>query len=387
MKTNAVGFRYWLLTGAAVLAACAVGFFSARITNPVSEPAASVEPAKEAQTNSVQVRPADLAAMGIATETVVTGSLSAEIVGPATVDAEIRGEGVMTAHVSGTVIGITKRLGDQVKTGEVLAIVESREAATMAAQRDIAQSKVALARSTAAREKELFDKLVTPRQDLERAQSELEAAEAELRRAQAAMEAEHVTGDGKAVSVVSPLSGAVTSRTAALGLFVRPETELFRVSDARFIDVDVAVTAIDAQRIAVGDQARVLTRSGASLRAVVRSVTPTVNEQTRSATVVLDPLPGQPSLTPGEVVQAIITPKNAAAAGFVVPEDAVQNVGGRNVVFIRSANGFRVQPVAVGARGAGRVTILSGLNAGDTVATTNAFYLKAELNKGAGEDQ
>jgi cobalt-zinc-cadmium efflux system membrane fusion protein len=112
-----------------------------------------------------------------------------------------------------------------------------------------------------------------------------------------------------------------------------------------------------------------------------------VNEQTRSATVVLDPLPGQPSLTPGEVVQAIITPKNAAAAGFVVPEDAVQNVGGRNVVFVRSANGFRVQPVAVGARGAGRVTILSGLNAGDTVATTNAFYLKAELNKGAGEDQ
>jgi cobalt-zinc-cadmium efflux system membrane fusion protein len=112
-----------------------------------------------------------------------------------------------------------------------------------------------------------------------------------------------------------------------------------------------------------------------------------VNEQTRSATVVLDPLPNQPPLTPGEVVQAIITPKNAAPAGVVVPEDAAQIVGGRTVVFVRTTDGFRVQPVVVGARGAGRVTILSGLNAGEIIATANAFFLKAELNKGAGEDQ
>jgi cobalt-zinc-cadmium efflux system membrane fusion protein len=339
------------------------------------------------QADSLQVKSADLAAMGILTETVVSGSLSNEIIAPATVDAEIRGEAVMTAHVSGTVTGITRRLGDRVESGEVLAIVESREASAMTAQRDIAQSKVALARSAMAREKELFDKLVTPRQDLERAQSELEAAEAELRRAQAAMEAEHVTRDGKAVAIVSPLSGIATSRTATLGMFVRPETELFRVSDPRFIDVDAAVTAVDAQRIAMGDQARVITRSGTTAKAVVRSVTPTVNEQTRSATVVLDPLPNQPPLTPGEVVQAIITPKNAAPVGVVVPEDAVQNVGGRSVVFVRTAEGFRVQPVMVGARGAGRVTILSGLNMGEIIATANAFFLKAELNKGAGEDQ
>jgi cobalt-zinc-cadmium efflux system membrane fusion protein len=385
MSTNTVG--YWLGMGAMVAVAGAGGFIVARVTTPAAEPPAASEPAKPVQADSLQVKSADLAAMGILTETVVSGSLSNEIIAPATVDAEIRGEAVMTAHVSGTVTGITRRLGDRVESGEVLAIVESREASAMTAQRDIAQSKVALARSAMAREKELFDKLVTPRQDLERAQSELEAAEAELRRAQAAMEAEHVTRDGKAVAIVSPLSGIATSRTTTLGMFVRPETELFRVSDPRFIDVDAAVTAVDAQRIAMGDQARVITRSGTTAKAVVRSVTPTVNEQTRSATVVLDPLPNQPPLTPGEVVQAIITPKNAAPVGVVVPEDAVQNVGGRSVVFVRTAEGFRVQPVMVGARGAGRVTILSGLNMGEIIATANAFFLKAELNKGAGEDQ
>src|ERR1700687_5463271 len=159
MSTNTVGFRYWLGMGAAVLAACAGGFIVGRVTTPAAEPPAATAPAKAAQADSLQVKSSDLAAMGIVTETVVSGSLSSEIIAPATVDAEIRGEAVMTAHVSGTVTGITKRLGDRVETGEVLAIVESREASAMTAQRDIAQSKVALARSAMARERELVDRL------------------------------------------------------------------------------------------------------------------------------------------------------------------------------------------------------------------------------------
>jgi len=95
----------------------------------------------------------------------------------------------------------------------------------------------------------------------------------------------------------------------------------------------------------------------------------------------------QGSLSPGETVQVAITPRNAAQAGVVVPEDAVQNVGGRSVVFVRNAGGFKVQPVVVGSRAGGRVSIVSGIDAGETIATTNAFFLKAELGKGSGEDQ
>jgi cobalt-zinc-cadmium efflux system membrane fusion protein len=41
----------------------------------------------------------------------------------------------------------------------------------------------------------------------------------------------------------------------------------------------------------------------------------------------------------------------------------------------------------VGSRSGGRVSITSGLNAGETIATTNAFFLKAEIGKGAGGDE
>jgi cobalt-zinc-cadmium efflux system membrane fusion protein len=379
---------YWIRTVLALAIAAGLGYFAARVTASDAPPVtAGSEQPKRAPSDTLRVKPEDLAAMRILTEAAMPGTLDSDVIAPATVDAEIRGQAVLTAHVAGAVVRITKRIGDPVREGETIAVVEGREAAAMAAERDIAQSKLALAHSALAREKELFEKLVTPRQDLERAQAELEAAEAEARRANAAIDAAHVMQDGKAVAVISPLSGTIIARTASLGLFVQPETELFRVADPHFIDIDAAVTPADAQRIAVGDRAKVVTQSGLIVTAAVRSVTPTVNEQTRSATVVLDPLPDQPVLAPGEVVRAEITLKKDAQTGIVVPEEAVQNIDARDVVFVRSPEGFKVQPVVVGTRVQGMASITSGLEVGQVVATQNAFLLKAELSKGAGEEE
>jgi cobalt-zinc-cadmium efflux system membrane fusion protein len=83
----------------------------------------------------------------------------------------------------------------------------------------------------------------------------------------------------------------------------------------------------------------------------------------------------------------VITPQAASSAGFVVPDEAVQRIDGRDVVFARTQAGFRVQPVVVGSRSGGRSLVLSGLAAGEQIATRNAFFLKAELGKGAEEEE
>jgi cobalt-zinc-cadmium efflux system membrane fusion protein len=312
--------------------------------------------------------------------------LSVDVLAPGTVTAAPNGEAVVTAHAAGTIVSLAKQLGDAARVGETLAIVESREAASMAADRTVAESKAALARSALAREQELYNQRVTPRQDLERAQAELAVADAEVRRAGEAATASHVTPDGR-IAVTSPLAGKITASKAALGSFVQPDTELFRIADPRFIQVEASVTAMDAGRISVGDPAKIATSSVANLVATVRSVAPIVNDQTLAATVVLSIVGNHEAVSPGEVVQANITPKNVLPVGVVIPEDAVQNIGGRNVVFVRTPTGFKIQPVVVGSRSAGRVWIPSGVNPGDTIATTNAFFLKAEVGKGAGEDE
>ncbi len=381
-KTN-----YWglLAFAGALLLAVGLGFYIARLSPPMPE-SLTVTAVPPAEPNEVKVDASYLAVVGIATEPVALGNLTTEVLAPATVMAAPNGDAVVTAHAAGTIVRLFKQLGDPVRVGEALALVESRDAATMTADQTIAKSKAALARSSLAREQDLYNQRVTPRQDLERVQAELAVVEAEVQRAREAAAAAHVTSDGR-IAVTSPLAGKITSATAALGTFVQPETELFHIADSNFIQIEAAVTSMDAQRIAIGDPAKITTPSGGSLSATVRSVSPVVNEQTRATTVVLTLTGVHVLLSPGQIVQANITPKTSAPPGIVVPEDAVQNVGGRSVVFVRTADGFKVQPVVVGSRSAGRVSILSGVNVGETIATTNAFFLKAELGKGAGEEE
>ena len=111
-----------------------------------------------------------------------------------------------------------------------------------------------------------------------------------------------------------------------------------------------------------------------------------VNEETRSATVVLTLTGGAGLLQPGQLVRARITSRQSTSSGIVVSEEAVQTVNGNDVVFVRTKEGFRVQHVLVGQRSGGRVVIVDGLKGGETLAVKNAFLLKAELGKSSEED-
>ena len=94
------------------------------------------------------------------------------------------------------------------------------------------------------------------------------------------------------------------------------------------------------------------------------------------------------SLQPGLAVRVRLLPSRGSTSNaIVVPEDAVQTLEGRDIVFVRTAKGFRAQTVTIGQRSNGRVEILKGLVGGAQVATKNAFLLKAELGKGAGEEE
>jgi len=118
----------------------------------------------------------------------------------------------------------------------------------------------------------------------------------------------------------------------------------------------------------------------------VRAVTPTLNNETRSATAVLD-VPGG-ILQPGLGVRVRLMPSRGSPTdSIVVSEDAVQSFEGRDAVFVRTPQGFRARFVTLGQRSAGRIEIVSGLKSGETIATRNAFLLKAELGKGAGEEE
>ena len=373
------------VAGALVLAA-AGGFIAARWTGEPPTTAAPAEEAAEAAPTSLDLSAEAIRNSDIAVEAVSAGGFGSEIVVQAVVASSPTGEAVLTARAGGAVTRVFKRLGDPVRAGEALAIVESRDAGQIAAERSSTAARATLAQRNLARERYLYEQKVSSRADYEAAQAEAAAADAEARRASAAMGAANVTHDGRGTVVSSPISGRVTSATVMLGAYVQPETELFRVADPRQIQVEASVGPADMARLAAGNRAVIELPGGGTVEGRVRAVTPTLNGETRSATAVIDVAGG--ALQPGLGVRVRLYPSLGIPGNAIaLPEDALQSLNGKDVVFVRTNKGFRVQPVTVGQRSAGRVEILSGLKPGLQVATRNAFLLKAELGKGAGEEE
>lgn len=378
----------WPLIGGIAAAAAAAGFGVAHLFSPAPPP---VEQAASVTKGPVEVKipAAYLQSSNIVVEPVASGSVGTEILAPATVAPIPQGEAIVVARASGTLTRINRRLGDSVRAGEALALVDSLDAASMSADSSVAKAKVALARQTFAREDSLFKQGVSPRRDMEAAKAELAVAEAEARRAASVASAAHVSGNGRSVAVVSPISGRITAKTATLGSFVEPQAELFRVASGNATQVEASVTAEEARRVQPGNAATIILPSGDPVEATVRAVTPTVSGSSQTATVLLTPSAGASSLTIGQGVQVRIRSRPSSAPGsanMTVPDEAVQSINGRDVLFVRTADGFRAQPVLVGTRSGGTAQILSGVKPGDKVATRNAFLVKAELNRGTEEE-
>lgn len=380
----------WPMISGIAAAAALVGFGASYVFGPAAPPPVPVAAPAPAKAGPVEIKIPDayLASANIAVEPVGSGGVSAEITAPATVTSTPTGEATVVARASGTITRISRRLGDPVRAGEVLAMVDSLDAASMSADRSVAAAKADLARKTYARESGLYRQGVTPRQDMETAQSALAVANAETQRASAIARAAGVAGNGRSIVVVAPISGRITAESAMLGAFVQPQAELFRIADAGAVQIEAAVPVADARRIMAGDTATIVTSQGAPIDATVRSITPTAGGATQAATVVLIPTSGAGQLVAGVGVQVRIRVRSdGGAGGLTVPEDAVQNIDGRDVLFVRTASGFVARPVLVGTRSGGVAQIVSGIRAGERVATRNAFLIKADMIKTAGEEE
>jgi len=335
----------------------------------------------EASEGALQISEEQIEASSIEIEAVQFGAAT-ELVFPATVAAAPNASARIDARASGVVRSVNRTLGDYVRRGEAIARIESADAAGLASQVATARARVNELSALYDRERRLFEANVTARQDLEAAQANLQVARSELSRAQAAASAAGVSGDGRSLAVTSPISGQITAAPIVLGSYVSAGEEMFQIVNASGLQVQVALPASDAARIKPGDEATLELGEDREIGGRVRSVTPALDPESRSATAIISLANAVPGLQPGAFLQARIRPSGETdATAISVPEAAVQMVEGREVVFVRTQTGFQATPVVTGSRSGGRITIVSGLQEGQRIATENAFLLKAELGK------
>jgi multidrug efflux pump subunit AcrA (membrane-fusion protein) len=92
---------------------------------------------------------------------------------------------------------------------------------------------------------------------------------------------------------------------------------------------------------------------------------------------------------PGNLLKAGMFANIAIRVGqrhaLSVPESAILSANGESFVFVEMAPGtYQKHPIKVGAKSAGRVEVLAGLDAGEPVVVQGGFILKSELEKASG---
>jgi cobalt-zinc-cadmium efflux system membrane fusion protein len=72
-------------------------------------------------------------------------------------------------------------------------------------------------------------------------------------------------------------------------------------------------------------------------------------------------------------------------AAVTVLSAAIQNIEGKDSIFVSTPSGFVVRPVKLGRRDGDHVEVLEGVTAGEEYVARNSFVLKAELGKDSAE--
>jgi len=187
-------------------------------------------------------------------------------------------------------------------------------------------------------------------------------------------------------TVVSPIAGIVTARTANPGTSVDPATPLITVVDLSTVWVVGDLYERDFSRVSVGTPATVTTTAfpDQKIMGKVAYIDPQVRPETRTARMRVEiPNPGQ-QLRLGMYAEVNVQAPGARTASLLVPRSAVQNVADRTVLYVADPlqpGRFIEREVQLGQASGDQMVVLSGRQRDDRVVTAGSFSLRAERER------
>ena len=349
--------------------------------NPQTNPAEPAE-ATHAEEGVVALTPQQITTAGIELTHPKLGSSGGTIELPALLESDPQATRIVAATVPGRIVELRHNLGDQVRQGEVMAVLESREAAGLQAEVQRAAAGAELAHKTLARDEALYVKGFRPLREVDISRAAVKQADVALRLAHEQVAASGSRGGRyNRIVIAAPISGQVIARTAILGRNFAAdaaETELFRIARLDRLSVSFSLSPAAAARLRVGApvQVHAADRKG---QARIRFVSPVLDEKTRQVLVLAELDNRAGPWRAGEPVTASVSLPGNGDGAIRVPSTAVQTVEGRTVVFVRTDQGFRAVPVTLGRQDGAMVIVASGLTGSETIAAANSFTLKSAL--------
>ena len=366
------------------------------------------KPGDSETTSSVEMPFAMQKRLGVLVEPVASRPLAETLQLNGTVQAIENRVAHIRPLARGRLTEVLAKVGDRVHANQVLARFDNIEAGEVLSQYETARAEVGRLKAqqaAATRQLERSRRLV----DIGAvSQRELEASQAEQQGLEEAIRAQQSTIDGLAArlhrfgvderqplassvtSIRAPFSGLVLKVASSPGEVVDSTMDLFSVANLSSVYVQTQVYEKDLGRVRVGQPAVISVSAYPNERFPGRIVSlgGMIDPQTRTAPVRCEVDNSRGRLFV-DMFATVELPTEESRITLAVSSDAIQQVDGKNAVFVQTApDRFSVQPVQIGQQTASLVEITAGLKAGQKVVSKGAFQVKSALQAGAlGEEE
>ncbi len=314
---------------------------------------------KDTEAGNPQASPA----LTVTTQRVALQPWNDTIAAPGTVKA--RESVTVTAKVSETVERVHFDSGDEVAAGATLVTLSGnqQQAALQAAEAAAKEAEQQYRRGS-----ELVQQQLIARSQLDTQRATRDAAIARV----AQMHAD--IGDRR---IRAPFAGVLGIRQVSPGALVTPGTVVATLDDISRVHVDFQVPEVQLAHLAVGQKLAGTSAAwpGQSFEGEVSSIDARIDPNTRAVTVRGDFPNEERRLRPGMLMQVLVARPQREA--LVLPEIAVVQVGRDTFVWrVKDDGTVERATIAVGARRAGRVEVLQGLDPGDRIVVEGTGKLR-----------
>lgn len=351
--------------------------------------------AETPSTATVQLTEQQAEDLSIQTQTVESRQISFTIEAPGQVFASPERISFVSAPINGRVARIYAHEGEHVRKGDPLLDLESLEFANLVADYLETRAEIIYQQQQVDRLRVLTEEKISPERTLQRAQADLNRAQARQNASHARLHAVGISEETieqwdpqtsepeSRLTLYAPITGVVNEHFIDLGQSVNAYEEMLNIIDNKEVLVKGFVSASDAPFLQTGDPVLITERSGGEpasgprLETTITSVNPALDQENRS--IVLNSLVETKNNWPivGQNVRMTYTAR-AGENAISIPMSAIQFDGARATVFVQlSPREYEKRPVEINRATADFAIIGSGLEAGDNIAVSQVFSLKA----------
>lgn len=309
---------------------------------------------------------------------------------PALVELDQHRMARIGASVTGRVVDVKATLGQEVRKGEVLAMLNSTELGMAQSTYLKANSQVSLRRREVERARRLFEGGVIATAKLQERETRLVESEVELNAAAQqlrvmGMEEENITRLAKKrvihslSPIIASLSGTVIERQITLGQVVQSSAALYTIADLSHVWLVADVPEQQVRWAREGDEAsaEIAALPGRSFTGRLIYVADMVDPATRTVNIRME-IPNPDGIIKPQMLATLMIRKQGIKE-VVLPDKAVVRDGNRDYVFVETAAGqYQFRPVELGPREGKVRRIISGVHVGERVVVEGAFHLNTE---------